>query len=128
MVKPFAIIQTHTGNIVIGKNCAISSFNHLSTGEKDLILGDYVRLGPNVTIIASSRNFKKKNELIINQGYTHKGIQIGDDVLVGAGAVILDGCCIGQGAVIGAGSVVTHDVPAYTIVVGSPAQVIGERG
>jgi acetyltransferase-like isoleucine patch superfamily enzyme len=48
-------------------------------------------------------------------------------VLIGAGAVILPGCSIGAGAVIGAGSVVTRDVPPYSIVAGVPARVIGQR-
>ena len=51
-------------------------------------------------------------------------ITIGDDVLIGAGAVLLDGCEIGQGAIIGAGSVVTGHVVPYSVVVGSPAKVI----
>lgn len=53
---------------------------------------------------------------------------IGNDVWIGANATILPGCTsIGSGAVIGAGSIVTKDVPAYAIVVGSPARQIGER-
>lgn len=127
VVKPFAIVATHTGQIRMGKNCAISSFNHISTGEADLIFGDEVRIGPSVTILASSRNVKRRDLPIVQQGYTHKGIQIENDVLVGANSVILDGCHIGEGAVIGAGSVVTRDVPAYTIVAGAPARIIGER-
>jgi acetyltransferase-like isoleucine patch superfamily enzyme len=52
---------------------------------------------------------------------------IGNDVWIGAGAVVLRGVHIGDGAVIGANSVVTKDVPAYTIVAGTPAQFVRER-
>ena len=68
-------------------------------------------MGPHVTILGSTRNFRKKDIPITKQGYIHKGINIGNDVLIGAGAIILDGCTIGDGAVVGVGSIVTKDVP-----------------
>jgi virginiamycin A acetyltransferase len=53
---------------------------------------------------------------------------IEDDVWIGHGATVLPGCArIGRGAVVGAGAVVTHDVPAYAVVAGSPARVIRSR-
>jgi len=51
---------------------------------------------------------------------------IEDDVLIGANAVILEGVRVGKGAVVGAGSVVTKDVPPYTLVIGVPAKVVKE--
>lgn len=127
VVKPFAILQTQSGIITIGRECAIGSFNHISTGEADVRMGDYVRLGPHVTILGGSRNFKRRDALIINQGSHHKSVTIGNDVLIGAGCVILPGSVIGQGAVIGAGSVVSGDIPPYAIAAGSPAKIISER-
>jgi acetyltransferase-like isoleucine patch superfamily enzyme len=52
---------------------------------------------------------------------------VGNDVMIGARAIILDGVKIADGAVIGAGAVVTHDVPAYAIMGGVPAKVIKYR-
>ncbi len=127
VVKSFAIIQTHSGKITIGENCAISSFNHISTDLADLTIGDNVRIGPGVVIVASSRKYRKKDILIVDQGYTHKGITIGDDVFIGANSVILDGCNIGDGAVIGVGTVVDRDVPPHAIVFGVPAKIIFHR-
>ena len=127
VVKPYAILQTQGGRICTGQHCAISSFNHISTGIEDVILGDYVRTGPHVTILGGSRNFKQKNTLIIQQGSYHKSVSIEDDVLIGAGVVILPGSRIGKGAVVGALSLVNHDIPPYAIVAGVPAKVIGER-
>jgi acetyltransferase-like isoleucine patch superfamily enzyme len=127
VVKPYVVIINHTGKIAIGAHCAISSFNHISTGDDDLVIGDYVRIAPNVTILGADRNIKRRDALIVNQGRSHKVTRIGDDVLIGAGAVILPGCTIGTGAVIGAGSLVNQDVPGYAIVAGVPARVIGQR-
>ena len=126
MVKPFAVIQTNVGRITIGEHCAINNFVHISTVGADVTLSNYVRIGPHVTIMGATRNFARKGQLIVDQGYRERGTRIGRDVLIGAGAVIFD-CTIGDGAVIGAGAVVTKDVAPYQIVAGVPAQVIGER-
>jgi acetyltransferase-like isoleucine patch superfamily enzyme len=127
VVKPYVVMVNHSGRIAIGANCAISSFNHISTGDQDLMIGDNVRIAANVTILGADRNVHRRDALIVEQGRTHKPTRIGDDVLIGAGAVILPGCTIETGAVIGAGSVVNRDVAAYAIVAGVPARVIGER-
>jgi hypothetical protein len=54
-------------------------------------------------------------------------VQIGHDVWIGHGAIVLPGRSIGTGAVVAAGAVVTKDVPAYTIVAGNPARPIRRR-
>jgi acetyltransferase-like isoleucine patch superfamily enzyme len=127
VVKPFAILQTQSGRISIGQECAIGSFNHISTGKKDVRMGNYVRIGPSVTILGGSRNFERRDMLIVHQGSHHKSVIIGDDVLIGAGCVILPGSIIGNGVVIGAGSVVNSEIPAFAIVAGAPARILGER-
>jgi acetyltransferase-like isoleucine patch superfamily enzyme len=77
-----------------------------------------------VTIVASTRNYRDKSRLVIEQGYADRGITIGDDVLIGAGAVLVDGCEIGEGAIVGVGSVVVGKVAPYAVVFGAPAKVI----
>jgi acetyltransferase-like isoleucine patch superfamily enzyme len=57
----------------------------------------------------------------------YKRILIGNDVWIGARAVVLDGVIIGDGAIIGACAVVTKDVPPYAIVVGVPAKIVRYR-
>jgi len=58
---------------------------------------------------------------------TRGGIIVGNDVWIGAGALVMSGVTIGDGAVIGARSVVTKDVPPYSVVVGNPAKVTRSR-
>ena len=127
VVKPFAVIQTQTGRIVFGRNCAVSSFDHISTGTEDVVVGDGVRIAPSVTILGGTRNYMLRSVPIIEQGSTNDGLHIGDDVLIGANSVILPGCHLGRGSVVGAGSVVTREVPAFAIVAGAPARIVGER-
>ncbi len=127
VVKPFAVIQTNEGRVSFGENCAVSSFSHVSASDRDVTFGDNVRMGPNVIVVGVTRNFRNRSVPVVDQGYASKGIRIGNDVFVGAGAVILDGCVIGDGAVIGAASLVTRDVAPYQIVAGAPAKPIGER-
>jgi acetyltransferase-like isoleucine patch superfamily enzyme len=125
VVKPFAVIQTGGGRISFGRDCAVSSFNHISAGTEEVKIGDFVRLGPNVTILGATRDFKR-GVRVMDQSFS-KQVVIADDVFIGAGAVILPGCRIGQGAVIGANSVVNNDIPANAIFAGVPAKQISKR-
>ena len=90
--------------------------------DADIVIGDRCQFGPNVTICTA--------EHPLDAGLRAQGLQynlpvhIGSDVWVGAGAIILAGVTIGDGAIIGANSVVTHDVPAFSVAVGIPAKVV----
>lgn len=128
VVKSFALIQSSGGSITFGRDCAISSFVHISTGMGDVIAGDFVRIAPNCTLVGGTKEVRSRSILIKDQPESDaRGIRIGDDVLIGAGVVILPGSRLERGAVIGAGSVVLGHVPEYAIAAGVPAAVIGYR-
>ena len=57
----------------------------------------------------------------------NKRVEIGNDVWIGEGVFIVDGIKIGDGVIVGAHSVVTHDVPPYAIVAGTPARILRYR-
>ena len=83
-------------------------------------IGNRVAIAERVTLVVSSRaNFSNIHQSI---DATHGRIVIGDDAWLGTGCIILPNVSIGRGAVVGAGSVVTKDVPDYTVVVGVPAK------
>lgn len=91
-------------------------------------IGENVMMGPEVVIYTSGHNYSRIDIPIMQQGSTYKkAVKIGNDVWIGRRAIIMPGVSIGEGCVIGAGAVVTHDVPAFTVVGGVPAKVIKER-
>lgn len=84
-------------------------------------------MAPNVALIAANHNYTRTDISMNLQGEIEKEIVIENDVWIGYGAIILPGVNIGQGSVIAAGSVVTKDVPSYSVVAGVPAVVIKNR-
>jgi len=121
------------GNIHIGDNCSIQ-MNTLLTGygnpgeTQGLIkIGNNVRIAPNCMMIAGNHVFDNPDIPICKQGLIYKPITIEDDVWVAGRVNIMAGVTIGKGSVIAAGSVVTHDVPPYSVVAGCPAKVIKRR-
>jgi acetyltransferase-like isoleucine patch superfamily enzyme len=64
---------------------------------------------------------------IMDQGRTAKGLTVGDNVWIGAGAKILDGVTVGEGVIVAAGAVVNRSFADKSIVGGVPAKLIGER-
>lgn len=95
-------------------------FNHhltlMSIGG--IKFGDHVQVGPNVTIVTDNHDLANHDILKCRSVIIH------DDVWIGANALILPGVEIGQGAIIAGGAVVTKDVPARSVVAGTPAKVI----
>jgi acetyltransferase-like isoleucine patch superfamily enzyme len=91
-----------------------------------LEIGHHVLIAPGCFITDHSHRHAV-GMLIADQGRECAAVRIGDDVWLGAHAVVLPGVTIGDGAIVGAGAVVTHDVLAGAIVAGVPARVIGQR-
>ena len=110
-------------NVVIGRNCKISSHTFICEGVR---IEDDVFVGHNVTFI---------NDLYPRSTTTAGKMQTEDDwkviptlvkkgASIGSSATILAGITIGENAMVGAGAVVTKDVPSNMIVAGNPAQVL----
>ncbi|MBN1630064.1 MAG: CatB-related O-acetyltransferase [Thermoleophilia bacterium] len=91
-------------------------------------IGPYTMIGPGVRVVGNDHIFDRPGTPVIFSGRPEqKPTVIGADVWVGAGAIILCGVRIADGAIVGAGSVVTADVPAFTVVGGVPATLLRRR-
>lgn len=94
----------------------------------DVIIGNDVMMGPQCLIYTSNHRMVDLTVPMWKQGFTEpKQVVIEDDVWIGARVIILPGVHIGKGSVIGAGSIVTNDVPPYSVVGGNPAKVLKSR-
>lgn len=78
--------------------------------------------GPSVSIFAATHETEVQSRRD-NIEYA-KGVVIGDDCWIGGNATIMPGVTIGKGCTIGAGSVVTKDIPDFSVAVGAPAKVV----
>lgn len=95
-------------------------------GYGRLALGDDVLFGPDVLVTAANYRFNDGSP-VTEQAMDEADVVIGNDVWLGAKAVVLPGAQIGDGAIIGAGAVVRGTIPPYAIAVGTPAKVVSQR-
>lgn len=92
------------------------------------IIGDYVMMGEDCTVITRNHRYDRTDIPMMEQGFQEeKPVHIGNDVWIGDRVILMPGVHIGDGCIIGAGSVVTRDIPAYCIAAGVPARVIRSR-
>jgi acetyltransferase-like isoleucine patch superfamily enzyme len=88
-------------------------------------IGDHCMFANGCFVTDASHRFDDPDRPITWQGFTSKGpTRIGDNVWCGANVVVTSGVTVGERSVIGANSVVTQDVPPYSIAAGAPAKVL----
>lgn len=103
--------------------------------EGDVVIGNYTQIGPYVKIFGGNHNMNlittyNSNELFsgrLKSLGNYETVFIGNSCWIGGNTTILKGVSIGDGAIVGAGSVVTKNIPPYSICVGNPAKVIRNR-
>jgi acetyltransferase-like isoleucine patch superfamily enzyme len=126
----------------IGRNTLIESLCAICTWHGDVILKDGASIGigsivmgpvfigegsacsQNCFISGQSHHYEDVSKNFLRQGIQTGQVVIGKNVWIGANSVILPGVKIGDNSVIGAGSIITEDVPAYSVVAGNPARII----
>jgi len=104
-----------------GNDCFFGAAGGIDIGN-DVIAGQFIRFH------SENHNYNDLSIPIREQGVSNKGIKIGDNCWIGAGAVFLDGAELGNGCVVGANSVVTKKFPDNSIIAGIPAKLIKKRG
>jgi len=110
-------------NASVGQRCKISSHTFVCEG---VTIEDNVFIGHGVTFINDSypRATTSGGELQTEKDWRVETTVVKRGASIGSGSTILSNLVIGENAIVGAGSVVTHDVPANTIVAGNPARVL----
>lgn len=120
-------IRGATPNLSIAKNCSFGAYNHISCSN-EIVIDEEVLTGKFVSIVDNSHGETDYETLLIQptqRPCVSKGsIYIGKRVWIGDKVTILPNVTIGEGCVIGANSVITRDIPPYSVVVGNPAQII----
>ena len=121
-------LRANWGTHTLLGNHVYANFNLTLVDDTQVTIGDYVMIGPNVTISAAGHPICP--DLRREAMQFNFPVRIEENVWIGAGAIILPGVTIGKNSVIGAGSVVTRDIPENVVAMGVPCRVvrpIGER-
>lgn len=135
VVKGELLVFAHGGRITLGEWCFVGPGTRIWSG-KSIEIGSRVLIshgvnifdGPTHPISPSARHAHFRE--IATIGHPHRidlgerPVSIADDAWIAAGATVLPGVRIGRGAIVAAASVVTHDVPDFTVVAGNPARVV----
>lgn len=122
--------QTFSPTLTIGNHCNIGEYNHITACNK-IVIGDGLLTGRYVYIGDNAHGGLSQEDAQIPPVKRHLkskgGILIGNNVWIGDKATILGGVTIGDNVIIGANSVVTHDIPANSMVAGAPAKIVKQN-
>lgn len=113
----------------VGKNVFIGDYVRVDLNHADLIfIDDYAHITAGTRLLCHQRDLKnyRVGNNAAKVGYRLGEIHIGKGVMIGMESMVMPGVTIGDGAIVGACSMVTRDVPAYTVALGSPAKVVKE--
>lgn len=121
LIEDFTTINNGAGDIIIGNNARIGIGSVVIGPVK---LGNKVGLGQHVFISGFNHGYEDGTRDSNEQPLVKKEVIIDDDSHIGANSVVVAGVHIGKRCQIGAGSVVTKDIPDYSVAVGNPARII----
>lgn len=119
-------IMAHDGCVRVGDKCVFGS-DVTVTGYLDIELGASCLVADDVYVTDFDHRTDDLTLPIKDQGIVKAPVRIGPDCWLGTKAVVLRGVRVGEGSVVGAGSVVTRDVPAWSVAVGAPARPVRSR-
>lgn len=127
MIRPSSYYGKDYGmGLYMGEHSSIGPYGYIGCSGK-IIIGNNVMLGPKCSLFAENHVFSDVDTTIKSQGVKQKGIVIEDDCWIGSNVTILDGVRIGKGSVIGAGTLITKDIPPYSVVMDKRNKVIIQR-
>ena len=122
---PVRIVAAGGSGIEVGDDTRITCYTIINGGGH-IHIGKGVIIGPRCSINANEHRFRSSDP-IINSGFDHVDIWIGDDVWLGSDVAVLPGAHLSDGTVVGANSVINCTTEPGSIYVGSPARRVGQR-
>lgn len=133
ITAPFYV--DYGNNIYFGNNCEVN-MNCTFLDDNKITIGDNALIAPNVQIYTAfhpTNANERFGEISIEGNFEFcktqtAPVNIGDNVWIGGGAIIMPGVTIGNNVVIGAGSIVTRDIPSNKIAFGNPCKIIRDNG
>jgi len=129
VVYKYNRFSSKEGRLVIGDNSVISTGVNIRAAGGPIRIGCFSVVAQNSVLVAANHKIEPGKTYIFNPWDESRiGVEIGDNVWVGAGCVLVPGASVGDNSVIGAGSVVTGEVPANEIWAGVPARKIRALG
>jgi acetyltransferase-like isoleucine patch superfamily enzyme len=120
------ILSCKDGDITLGDHVNIGFHSEIFSGSQ-VTVGRYGLFAAYTYLVGGGHEFDKAGVPVIEQQRQSRGITVGDNVWLGAGAKVLDGVTLGDDVVVGAGAVVTEDLPGGSVAVGVPARVVRTR-
>ena len=143
IIRKFTRMDVHPFNkFHLGDYSTVEDFTVINNGVGDVLIGSRTRIGIGCTLIGPvsvgndvgvaqgvvlsglNHNYEDISKPISKQGVTTAPIIIEDEVWLGANSVIIAGITVGRHSIVAAGSVVTKNIPPYSLVFGNPARVI----
>lgn len=121
------VVIEYPGQLSVGKNVGLNTGCWINA-RGGVTLGDDSIVGPYCVIHSANHKVDRLDVPTSKQGYNEAPVYIGKNVWLGACVIVLPGVTIGDNAVVGAGAVVTRDIPPNAIAAGNPARVIRMRG
>ena len=120
-IEDFSAINNGVGPVIIGDRTKIGLSN---TIIGPVTIGNDIRLAQNITLSGLNHNYEDISLPIHAQGVSTAPIVIEDETWIGANVVVLAGVTIGKHSVVAAGSIVTKNIPPYSVAAGNPARVL----
>ena len=121
LIERSAVVNTWHGDVILEKGATIG-IGSIVIGP--VVFGENSGCGQNCFITSESHLYQDFSVSFRIQGFKVNEVVVEEEVYIGSNCVILPGVRIGRNSVIGAGSVVTKNIPAFSVAVGNPARVI----
>lgn len=128
LISRNTVLNSKGGFIEIGERVNLGMVNIVFSRDCVVRVGNDVLMSAYCYLMGGGSHSMERTDIPISlQGAECRGIEIGDNVWLGSGVRVLDGCSIGRDSVVGTNSFVNSDIPEFAIAAGSPAQVVKMR-